>query len=446
MAKNIGFVSTRFAGTDGVTLEASKWAEVFERSGHRCFWFAGELDRDKDKSFLVPKAHFQHDQNLWINSLVLGQKGRSTSVTQAIHELRTLLKDHLYGFIHYFKLDLLIAENVLTIPMHIPLGLALTETIAETQIPTISHNHDFYWERARFSVNAINDYLRMAFPPNLHNIKHVVINSNAQEQLALRAGISSVIIPNVIDFENLSVTDVESARVFRESIGIEPGDRMILQPTRIVQRKGIEYAVELVKKLNDPRNKLVISHEAGDEGYEYVEWLEESAREYNVDLRLLKTKIAGPWGNNGNGDAKYSLWDVYPFADFITYPSLYEGFGNAFLEAIYFKKPMLVNRYATFIKDIEPHGFDLITMDGFLSRKVVQCVTEVLESPERRKKMVNYNYEVAARNYSYSVLQTRLNEVLSCFFGDAVKFLSDKTSFKENEDGPYPFGLLSHHA
>ena len=47
MSKNIGFISTRFAGTDGVSLESSKWAEVFEKSGHSCFWFAGELDREK---------------------------------------------------------------------------------------------------------------------------------------------------------------------------------------------------------------------------------------------------------------------------------------------------------------------------------------------------------------------------------------------------------------
>jgi len=83
----------------------------------------------------------------------------------------------------------LIAENVLTIPMHVPFGLALTETIAETQLPTISHNHDFYWERVRFLLNAVSDYLRMAFPPGLPNIKHVVINSDAQEQLALRTGV-----------------------------------------------------------------------------------------------------------------------------------------------------------------------------------------------------------------------------------------------------------------
>jgi hypothetical protein len=41
MEKNIGFVSTRFAGNDGVSLEAAKWAEVLEASGHRCYWFAG---------------------------------------------------------------------------------------------------------------------------------------------------------------------------------------------------------------------------------------------------------------------------------------------------------------------------------------------------------------------------------------------------------------------
>ncbi|MDH3344499.1 MAG: glycosyltransferase family 4 protein [Desulfobacteraceae bacterium] len=441
MSKNIGFISTRFAGTDGVTLESSKWAEVFKKSGHNCFWFAGKLDRDHDKSFFIPEAHFQHKQNRWINAQVIGQKGRKPPVTQAIHDLRSQLKVHLYEFIDSFKIDLLIAENVLTIPMHISLGLALTEIIAETQIPTISHNHDFYWERDRFSINAVNDYLRMAFPPNLCNIKHVVINSNAQEQLALRAGISSTIIPNVLDFENPPGMDVEGARLFRESIGIKPDDRMILQPTRIIQRKGIEHAIELVKKLNDPRNKLVVSHEAGDEGFEYVEWLKEYAGEHGVDLRLITTKIADPWGSNGNGEVKYSLWDVYPFADFITYPSLFEGFGNAFLEAIYFKKPLLVNRYATFVKDIEPQGFDLIAMNGFLSRKIVQRVIEILESSEKREKMTNFNYDVAARHYSYSILRTHLNAILSGFFGDSAKHISGETSLLKQENDTYPFSL-----
>ena len=419
-AKNIGFISTRFAGIDGVTLEASKWAKVLSEGGHRCFWFAGELDREPEVSFLAPKAHFQHEQNQWINAQVLDRPGRTPCVTETIHELRMILKSELHEFIESFGIDLLVAENVLSIPMHIPLGLALTETIVETQIPTISHNHDFSWERGRFSVNGVNDYIRMAFPPNLRNIRHVVINSQAQEQLAFRTGISSVIIPNVLDFDSPPVVDEKETQAFRESIGLESDDRMVLQPTRIIKRKGIEYAIELLKELKDPHNKLVVSHEAGDEGVEYAEWLQDYAHEHDVDLRMIETRIADPLAGNGNGEAQHSLWDVYPHADFITYPSLYEGFGNAFLEAVYFRKPILINRYATFVRDIEPLGFDLVTMEGFLTKKNVENVIEILRPSERREEMVTHNYAVAARHYSYAVLRTQLNGLLSIFFGDSA--------------------------
>jgi glycosyltransferase involved in cell wall biosynthesis len=199
---------------------------------------------------------------------------------------------------------------------------------------------------------------------------------------------------------------------------LNPKDWAILQPTRIVRRKGIEFAIELVKALEDPSCKLVVSHEAGDEGFEYVEWLKDYADEHKVDLRLVETRISDPWAGNGDISTNPSLWDVYPHADFITYPSLYEGFGNAFLEAIYFKKPMLINRYSTFVRDIEPQGFDLVVMDGFLSKKTVQDVKSILKSSRRRKKMVNHNYEIAARNYSYMVLRNHLQTMMTDFFRD----------------------------
>jgi glycosyltransferase involved in cell wall biosynthesis len=417
MSKNIGFISTRFAGTDGVSLEASKWASVLRKNGHRCFWFAGELDRTPERSMLVPEAHFQHEENRRINERIFGRKSREAAITDAIHSSKSYLKSKLYIFLSRFNIDLLIAENVLTIPMQVPLGIALTEIIAETLIPTIAHHHDFYWERTRYLINAVGDYLRMAFPPNLHNIKHVVINSQAQEELALRSGISSLIIPNVLEFENpppeKSVTKLD----LRERFKFSAKDVIILQPTRVVQRKGIEHAIELVKELKDPRYKLVISHEAGDEGYEYAQWLKEDAHEKGVDLRFLDTSIQDPWGENNHGVHQLSLYDIYPHADLITYPSLYEGFGNAFLEAVYFKKPLLINRYAIFVRDIEPQGFDLIVMDGLLTSKNVQKVREVLESEKRRLTMVEHNYDIASRHYSYTVLESKLSYLLINFFG-----------------------------
>lgn len=417
MNKNIGFVSTRFSGTDGVTMEAGKWAAVLRKAGHQCYWFAGLLDRNPERSFLTPEAFFGYEQNCWINDQIFGRRGRDPLVTEKIQTLKSLIKARIEDFIRQFSIDMLICENALTIPMHIPLGLALTELIAERQIPTLAHHHDFYWERTRFSVNAVNDYLRMSFPPNLPNMEHVVINSAAQEELALRTGIVSTIIPNVLDFETPPVTNHRAYEEIRELIGLKPDDIMFLQPTRVVQRKGIEHAVELVKKLEDSRCKLVISHEAGDEGFEYAEWLKEDALSQGVDLRFIQTRIADPFNEMLNHEDALSLWDIYPDADFITYPSLYEGFGNAFLEAVYFRKPILINRYSIFVRDIEPKGFDLIAMDGYLDRRTIIKVREILSSHQRRQEMVDTNYAIARRHYSYGTLRRWLNTILINFFG-----------------------------
>jgi len=424
MGKNIGFVSTRFAGIDGVSLEACKWAEVLEEGGHKCFWFAGELDEGPEKSFLVPEAHFQHPYNILINEQVFGKIGRKPAVTGLIHDLRSYLKVQLQKFIDHFKLDLLIIENALAIPLNIPFGIALTELISETKIPTIAHHHDMYWERANFLVNSVGEYLRMAFPPNLPNIEHVVINSLARDELARRRGIPATVIPNVLDFENPPTAYKNGYENFIKSFGLKTDDRVILQPTRLIRRKGIEHTIELVKALNIPQHKLLISHEAGDEGFEYADWIKHLAQKQGVDLRLAKSRISSPWNGNGDKSNGCSLWNVYNHADFVCYPSLYEGFGNAFLEAIYFKKPLIINRYSIFVKDIEPNGFDLVTFDGYLTNETVKTVREIMESPERREKMVNSNYEIAKQHYSYAALIKQLDSLSLGLFDSSDSILN----------------------
>ena len=136
-----------------------------------------------------------------------------------------------------------------------------------------------------------------------------------------------------------------------------------------------------------------------------------------MDLRLVDIRISDPMNPGVNNHDQYSLWDIYPHADFITYPSLYEGFGNAFLEAIYFKKPLLINRYANFVRDIEPKGFDLVVMDGFLTPKTVARVRSILESSQQRQQMVEHNYRIAAKYYSFAVLRRMLNSLFTNFFG-----------------------------
>jgi len=409
--KHWGIVSTRLAGTDGVSLEAAKWAKVFEEEGFACFYFAGELDRPLERSYLAPEAHFTHPKVQEIQEESFGVTKRDRSLTQKVHELSHILKDHLYAFIEEFDIGLLLVENALTIPMNIPLGIALTELIAETNILTVAHHHDFYWERDRFLINAVTDYLNMAFPPNLPSIIHAVINSYGDEQLSLRTGISARIAPNIMDFENPPPPPDDYTRDVRQDLDIEDGELFILQPTRVVQRKGIEHAIELICRLG-MKAKLVISHDAGDEGLEYKKRLEEYAKLMKVDLVFAADIVNENRGQKEDGRKIYTLDDIYPYADLVTYPSTFEGFGNAFLEAVYFRKPIVVNTYSIYTKDIKPKGFRVIEIDGFVTEATVEKTRQVLTDPELSKKMVDLNYELGEEYFSYKLLRRGLKRFI----------------------------------
>jgi glycosyltransferase involved in cell wall biosynthesis len=417
MAKNIGFVSTRFAGQDGVSLESAKWAEVLWEDRHVSFWYSGESDRNPDISHVVPEAYFGFSENQWINERIWKGEQRDRFVTERIRALADYLKSTLYRFVEKFAIDIIIPQNCLAIPMHVPLGIALTEFLSETRMPAIAHHHDFYWERTRFSVNCIPEYLDMSFPPKIGNMRDVVINQEAQEQLALRKGSASLVIPNVFDFENPPEPVDDYASDVREELGLNEDDFFILQPTRVVPRKGIEQAIKLVSLLKDPRCKLVISHEAGDEGYEYLGMLEQLAKEEGVDMRIVADRVGEVRQRDSEGRKVYTLWDLYHHADFVTYPSTYEGFGNALLEAIYFRKPVLINRYSIFVRDIEPKGFRLLTMDGFVTPTIARQVRQILTDSDLREEVVNHNYEVARQFYSYSTIRSNLRAFIADLTG-----------------------------
>ena len=409
--KNVAFISTRIAGTDGVSLELEKWANIFEKFGLTCFYFAGELDRPPERSYLVEEAHFTHPEIKAIHNKAFGVLTRDRAVSKKIYQLAIKLKDELYDFVKKYDIDLLIPQNALTIPLNIPLGIALTEFIAETHIRTIAHHHDFYWERDRFMVNAVSDYLKMAFPPVLPSIEHVVINSVADTQLSLRTGVSAHVIPNVMDFDNPPPPPDEYTFDVKQALGIADDELFVLQPTRVVQRKGIEHAIELIHRLGR-KAKLVISHASGDEGYDYEQRLKEYSKLMNVNTVFVDDIINEERGTTSDGRKIYTLEDIYPYADLVSYPSTFEGFGNAFLETLYFKKPIVVNTYSIYIKDIQPKGFRAIEIDGYVTDKAVEQTQLVLDNPDLCKEIVDHDYALAKKYFSYTVLKRILSHYM----------------------------------
>jgi len=395
--------AARLKGLDGVSLEAEKLREVLTQDGHRIFALAGELGPGW-RGAEVPEMHFAHPEARALAGEAFSGPGTDRELLLRIGRSAWALHRAMRRALGGFAPDLLVVQNAWAIPMHPALGLALDRLWRDLGVPAISHNHDYHWERRRFLKNRIEPLLRRHFPPA--GAVQLSINSLAQADLRSRRGLSSLLLPNVMDFDRPPPGPDAYNADFRERLAI--GDRLLLlQPTRVVRRKRIERSLELAAALaargHDP--VVLVSHPAGDEGYGYRDRLTWLARRLRVDLRFADGWI-GPERREHGGRKVYSVWDAYLHADLVTYPSAYEGFGNALLEAVWMRKPLVVGRYPVYLHDIRPLGFRFVEFGA----GAAGAVERLLADPALRRNWAAANLALARRYFGYPRLRRVLRE------------------------------------
>ncbi|MEA2023757.1 MAG: glycosyltransferase family 4 protein [Actinomycetota bacterium] len=388
---NIGMVSTRFAGLDGVSLEAAKVAEALAEEGATFAWFAGELGEGFSPGMVDASAHFAGASNQEIQTAAFGPTD-TPGLVERINSAADELLRSLRRFVEAFSVEALVVQNALAIPMQLPLGVALTRLIEEMGVPVVAHHHDFGWERDRFTVCAVPDIVVRCFPPIAPHVAHVVINQDARDELRRRTGAEAFVLPNVMDFEQGPVR-VGDGGAFRRQAELGADDVVLLQPTRVIERKGIELTIDLARHVADPSVRVVVTHQT-DLAEGYWERLQRRASDFGVDLRLV------PVG----GDAS-SLADAYAAADLVCFPSLYEGFGNALLEAFFYRRPVFVNRYSVYQRDIAPTGVRCIEIDGEVTDAAVDEVRILLADPGSAAGAIEDNYGIGEEHYSYRVVR-----------------------------------------
>ncbi|MBW3613470.1 MAG: glycosyl transferase family 1, partial [Chloroflexi bacterium] len=256
----MGFVATRLFGVDGVTFEAAKWEAILERMGHDVRLLAGEVDALRPHARMVPPMHFSYPPAARVTAAAFDPQSDPNAVRAEIDRLAGQLLPVLHSWVELQKIEMLIVENAWAIPMHLPLAVALRRLVEETGMPAIGHHHDYWWERERFATCVVPEVLERALPPDLPGVRHVSINSLAATQLRRRRGIASSIAPNVFDF-SLGRPRPHPAvrRRLRDELGMGTRGLLVVQPTRVVPRKGIELAIELVGRLRDRHAVLLIT-------------------------------------------------------------------------------------------------------------------------------------------------------------------------------------------
>jgi len=447
---NIALIHFRVGELDGVSLEMDKWRKVLkERYGHNVIYLAGTLG--KSDGYAIPELSMDYPPATQIRKESFSNKlslEEEKSLKLKIQDSVDLIKPKLQSFIDNQKIDCFIVNNMFCYPLNIPASLALAEVIDNNNMPVINHNHDFFWERTTYnpSCDLITEYLGNYFPPNKPDYKQVVINTNAKDALKRRSGIDSTYVPNVFYFEDVDWSKDKYNSDIRDKLQIQKNDIVFLQATRIVERKGIELVIDLIYELNKPEhvkklaskplfdgrnfqeeNKLILVMPNLVEDESYKEKLENKCKKLHVDYRFCNDIFAHQRVQNEDGSKIYSLWDAYTISDIVTYPSLLEGWGNQFLEAVKGKLPIIIFEYDVYKKDIGPMGFKTISLgskyslteNGFAKvpdDKIISAVPltiELLHNMEKRKKIVNKNYEIGLKKFSIEALGKYISPLIN---------------------------------
>jgi len=432
-------VHYRAGRTDGVSLEIAKRKAALECEGYVVRLISGPISSGSD--FVIPELEFdsfairQIKENCftYFNRCDLSE----TELMQQIDSVSLSIKKAFLDYCNDEKFDCLFLHNIFSHGRHIAAASAFSQIAEELKIPVIATHHDFYWERPEYQHAAyatVDEYLRKYLPPVADNISHICINSLAAKELELRTGVKAAVLGDLFDFDQPEWIADDFNMDLLKNACVRTDDIVVLQATRIVPRKAIEAAVDLVDKLQEKIGKLVgmtlyngkkitdqsrfvllIAGYAEESSKGYLDQLKHYIYSKNVEVRFIG-HIIGALRNDGS-EKRYSLADAYAICDFVTYPSIQEGWGNQFLEAVYAKKPIAVFEYPVFKADIKPEGYSYVSLGRKISRSegsnmlqlpdlvVEHACTEIIDVllNKNTTNNVDKNYDIAKSHHSVQI-------------------------------------------
>ncbi|MCZ7403143.1 MAG: glycosyltransferase family 4 protein [Candidatus Methanoperedens sp.] len=149
--------------------------------------------------------------------------------------------------------------------------------------------------------------------------------------------------------------------------------------SRLIKRKGIKYLIEAIGKLKDKSIKLNLVGEGNQE-----EELKKLSKNLGISNMI---EFKGYIGHE-------KITEIYKNCDIFILPSMNEGMSNALLEAMASGLPIIVTATGGTSELLERNGVVVPIGD---SSAIAQAISELMDNPEKRRRMGIKSREIAER-------------------------------------------------
>jgi hypothetical protein len=343
-------LSFRLGGTDGVAIEATKWQGALGALGFATVTVAGSGPVDRT-----------------LPGLSIG-----AVVPPTRSELTSALADA----------DLVVVENLCSLPLNPAAATVVAEVLAGR--PALLHHHDLPWQRPQF--------ISSPPPPNDPRWSQVTINELSRGQLASR-GIEAATIYNSFAMParlpdgTTATGDEERRREVRQSLGVGDRDRLVLQPTRALDRKNVPGGIAAARALGATYWLLGPPEDGFDGDLEAI-----------VASSTSPVVLGPPPGHHD-----LPVDEAYRACDVVALPSTWEGFGNPSVESAIHRRPLIIGPYPV-AAELQAFGF------RWFSLHQMAALGSFLDRPD--VALLDHNLAVAQTHFSLADLPGKIQAVL----------------------------------
>ncbi|MBU4600455.1 glycosyltransferase family 4 protein [Patescibacteria group bacterium] len=439
--KKIAICHYRVGGTDGVSLEIEKRKQILEKHGCEVKLIAGS--RSKGADYAIDELEWDQGVVPIIkeNGFVYFNRKdlEDDELKRKMNKISDRILNKLDEIQRIEKFDAVLIHNIFSFDSHLAAAKPFAKWVDRHKLPCLATHHDFYWERNEFDIvrNAyVRNYMKKFMPPKSKYIEHITINSLAGRELKKRFNIDSYVLPDIFNFNQKPWSKDSFNKDLLKELKIKSTDIIVLQATRVLPRKGVELAMDftktLQKKLDELKGKklyngkkinsnpnviLLIAGYTEDMDNDYLLKIKAKAFDDKIHIKFISNVIKANRAYRQRIKI-YSLWDIYVHADIITFPSIWEGWGNQFIEAIFAKKPIVVFEYPVFKEDIKREGYNIISLGDELEilenglhkapqeniQKAVQKSIRWLIDKNLNKKLEE-NFAIGQKHHGYKILE-----------------------------------------